>query len=434
MVKNCPACGAAMGEKANFCPVCGAKYEEPRETSAERAFCSKCGQPLSKEDRFCSHCGAPTQPGAQRIDTKNLQDQLKKGFDTVTSKINTLAGEEGDVDIRFRELFSQVFTKHTIQEREELFVCGTTLTTPKESEMISEWPKPWLYTRVFLMFALVFAGLYLIVDKFENANGIPGVIFVGSLVVPFSFLVFFWEVNVPRNINIFDVITTFFVGGVFSLISTLIMYDVLDVGGSGYSGAVFVGIAEEVGKILVVAYYINRTNTKYKLNGLLFGASVGAGFAVFETAGYAFRFLVAGGLSTMMDVLLLRAELSIGGHIIWTAIAGFGLVVAKGEGPLRKEHFMDTRFLTFLGLVIALHAVWDMPIHFGSDYNLAQWGLTAIGLVVTFTLINSGLKQVSTIAQRAREAELAASARETPAEGGTPAAAAAPAGAPEQGS
>ena len=86
---------------------------------------------------------------------------------------------------------------------------------------------------------------------------------------------------------------------------------------------------------------------------------------------------------------------------------------------------MDKRFLTFLGLVIALHAVWDMPIRFGSDHNLAQWALTAIGLVVTFTLINSVLKQVSTIAQKARAAELTALAGETPAEGELPAAAAA---------
>lgn len=384
-------------------------------------FCTQCGTPLEEGAKFCTACGAavaqrpPQQPQSQPQEPQQqppvgehlqeLQGYVKKGFSTFTSTINTMAGEEGEVKIPLRDLFSQVFKKHSVEEREALFVCGTKGTTPKESEMIGEWPKPWLYARVLLMFALVFAGLYFMLAEFGNANAIPGAIFVGALAVPFAFLVFFWEVNVPRNINIFDVITTFFVGGVFSLIATLIIFEILGTDGNGYIGAIFVGIAEEVGKALVVAYYIKRRNVKYKLNGLLLGASVGAGFAVFETAGYAFRFLLNYNLDTMMDVLLKRGALSIGGHVIWAAIAGFGLVVAKGEEELNKNHVLDPRFLKFLGVVIALHAVWDMPIKLGSKHALVQWCMTAIGLVVVFTLINSGLKQVATIAKRAQEAE-----------------------------
>ena len=381
MAKFCTQCGAELKENAKFCSVCGAAVEQP--------------QPQQEQPQ------PPQQTGSE-----HLQDYVKKGFSAFTSTINTMAGEEGEVNIPLRDLFSQVFKKHSQEEREELFVCGTKNTTPKESEMIGEWPRPWLYARVLVMFAVVFAGLYLMLAEFGNTNAIPGAIFVGALAVPFAFLVFFWEVNVPRNINIMDVITTFFVGGVFSLVATLIIFEIVGSDANGYIDAILVGIAEEVGKLVVVAYYIKKRNVKYKLNGLLLGASVGAGFAVFETAGYAFRFLLSYNVDTMMDVLLKRGALSIGGHVIWAAIAGCGLVVAKGEADLNKNHFIDPRFLKFLGLVIGLHAVWDMPIKLGSKYALVQWVLTAIGLVVTFTLINSGLKQVATVAKQAQEAEV----------------------------
>ena len=82
-------------------------------------------------------------------------------------------------------------------------------TTPKESEMVADWPKPWLFSRVFLLFSIVFIGLLIVIMEFGNMNGIPGAMFVGALAVPFSLVVFFWETNVPRNISIFDVVSTF---------------------------------------------------------------------------------------------------------------------------------------------------------------------------------------------------------------------------------
>ena len=47
------------------------------------------------------------------------------------------------------------------------------------------------------------------------------------------------------------------------------------------------GIVEEVAKLLTVVVIMRNVRYKYILNGILFGATVGAGFAAFETAGYA---------------------------------------------------------------------------------------------------------------------------------------------------
>ena len=399
MAKICLKCGGALEDDARFCPQCGSEY-------GVAPICAKCGRELAPGTRFCPGCGAKQIPASNPGVSTNGESYIKKGFDTFVTTINTMAGESGKVDIHVKELFSEVFKKHTQEEKDELFVCGTGKTTPKESEMVSAWPRPWLFSRVFLMFAVVFAGLYIMVMEMGNANGIPGAMFVGALLVPLTVMIFFWEVNVPRNISFVDVISVFFVGGVFSLVVTLILFEIFPAGELDYTGAIVVGIVEEVGKAIPVAYYIKKRNTRYKLNGLLLGACVGAGFAVFETAGYAFRFLLNyGSLDVMMDVLFQRGVLAIGGHVVWAAISGVGLVVAKGDEPLKAEHLYSGKFLKFLVLVAALHAVWDMPIKFGSEYNLVQWCLTVIALATVLVLLGSGLRQVSTIAEQAQMAE-----------------------------
>lgn len=395
MAKICLKCGNALNDEAKFCSKCGCEYGvEP--------VCAKCGQKLAVNARFCPNCGADQKPTLTEVG----ETYIKKGFDTFTSTINTMAGEGGEVEIHVKELFSEIFKSHTQEEKDELFVCGTSKTTPKESEMIADWPRPWLYSRVFLMFAIVFAGLYFMVMKIGNHLAIPGAMFVGALLVPLAVIVFFWEMNVPRNISIVDVISMFFVGGVFSLIATLLLHRIFPVEQLDYTGAVIVGFVEEVAKALLVAYYIKKRDIKYKLNGLLLGACVGGGFAVFETAGYAFNNLLSSNsISFMMHVLFLRGMLAIGGHVVWAAISGFGLVVAKGDEPLQTNHLLSGKFLKFLALVIALHAVWDMPISFGAQDYLVQWCLTAIALVTVLVLLGAGLRQVSAIVQKAQAAE-----------------------------
>jgi RsiW-degrading membrane proteinase PrsW (M82 family) len=182
MAKICLNCGSPLEDDAKFCSKCGSAYgAEP--------VCAKCGHKLASGTRFCPNCGA--DQSAAQVGTGG--DYIKKGFDTFTATINTMAGESGKAEIHLKELYSDVFKRHTQEEKDELFVCGTSKTTPKESEMVAEWPRPWLYSRIFLMFSIVFAGLYVMVMNFGNLNGVPGTMFVGALLVPLTVMMFFWE-------------------------------------------------------------------------------------------------------------------------------------------------------------------------------------------------------------------------------------------------
>jgi RsiW-degrading membrane proteinase PrsW (M82 family) len=76
---------------------------------------------------------------------------------------------------------------------------------------------------------------------------------------------------------------------------------------------------------------VNKRRYRWILNGLLFGATIGTGFAVFESAGYAFLFGLQSGQSAMLHVITVRGGLSIlGGHGLWTALVGAALWRVRG--------------------------------------------------------------------------------------------------------
>lgn len=351
-------------------------------------YCYNCGNEIQPGQVYCTKCGSQVGQKKQTTSDEAVKDSVKKGMHDFTSTINSLTGEGGDVDIDLGVLFSQVFQPHTKEEQEELFICGTKNTTPKESEIMDEWPKPWLYMRVLAVLAITFVCLLFISTAFNNTNGLPGTIFVGAMTIPFALVVFFWETNAPRNISLIEVVKLFFLGGALSLVSTLILYAIIEVRELDYIGAILVGFCEEIGKGIIIYQFLKAKKYRYILNGLLIGACIGAGFAVFETAGYAFNYLLAYGTGQMFDVLMLRGILALGGHVVWSAMVGGGIVIGKTK---------NNALIQFMTIAIVLHAIWDMPIHFGSEFYLVQIILTIIAWIIILTLISSGLKQVKRI-------------------------------------
>lgn len=332
---------------------------------------------------------------AQPNHAANFSNQVKDTFLQATERINRMVGEEGQIDLNLRDVFSDIFKKHSKQEAEKLFITGTELTTPKEKDISTSWPKPWLFARIFVVFAITYILLSISAYTFDNIYAIPGLIVIGSFAVPFSLLIFFWETNAPRNISIYEIAKMFFIGGAASLVTTLILYSVFPVGAElTYGGAIVVGIVEEVGKLVIIAYFIYNQNSKYILNGLLIGAAIGAGFAAFESAGYAFAFGMFYGDNVMTEVIFLRAWLAIGTHTVWSAIAGAALVYVKGSKQLSSDTFLNLKFIQLFAVPVILHAIWDMPLYALHNFNLLYIMLIVIAWIFVFTLMNAGLKQI----------------------------------------
>lgn len=216
----------------------------------------------------------------------------------------------------------------------------------------------------------------------------------GSFAVPSSMLILFWEMNVPRNISIYEVAKMLFVGGAGSLVVTLFLYSMFPVYDLTYTGAIVVSIVEEIGQLVIIGYFIIKLNSKYILNGLLVGATIGTGFAAFESAGYTYNL---GEFFGESNIILLRCWMSIGTLIVWSAIAGAVLVYVKGNDPLKTEHFTDPKFLRLLLVPITLHAIWDIALYFLHQFYLLFIMLIVVAWIFIYSFINVGLTQISRV-------------------------------------
>ncbi len=370
-------------------------------------FCRECGTDIG-EYRFCPNCGADSQVTSKTVEdvkTENIPNAASPDAERIdlTSKVKSTfiditGGDNSNVSFRLRDLFESVFQKHTDEESETLLISGTAAHTPEEKDMVENWPRPWLYSRVFAVLISTFVLLLVCTWVFNNQLSIPGLVVIGAMMMPFTLLVLFWETNIPRNISIFELVKMFFVGGVASLVFTLTIFSFVPVGELNVLGAILVGIIEEVGKVVAVALFIRKYKTKYILNGLLIGAAIGAGFAGFESAGYA---LVYGqGLSGIIENIILRGVLAAGGHIVWAAMSGAAIVMAMDGGAFDLEIFKKGKFLRLFAVPVVLHALWDMP--FSSIPVLVL--LIVVAWVFVLALIRTGMAEVTRISEQAKAA------------------------------
>lgn len=353
-------------------------------------FCGNCGHQLPEGGAFCGRCGHPVTTAQ----TASASQQQTKSGSSFVGGLNDYIGNTNAVNLNWKDLFSDVFKKHTNEEAEDIFICGTSRTTPPLSEVSESWPKPWLYSRVLLCFVVTYVLLYICCSAFQNLNAFPGLMIVGSFAVPFTTLVLFLEVNAFRNISIYDVMKFFLIGGCASLVVTLFLFnlELVDANLESTWGAMMIGVIEELGKLAIVYILISKLpNCNYILSALLAGACVGAGFAAFESAGYAFMSLLNFGFEGMTDSIYLRGLLAPGGHVAWAAISGAALIIAKGQGRLSSDVFSNSRFWKIFAIPVVLHGLWDAPIFSG---YLKLIALIVVVWIVVLILVNMGLDQV----------------------------------------
>lgn len=316
----------------------------------------------------------------------NLDDSIAK----------RLGGDQQDsaVEIHLSKMFSEIFRRHSKDEADRLFIVGTRTTTPSLHKVSSRPVKPWFFSRIFLVLAVSFAMLMLLLFLFKSNKAIPGLIFIGSLMVPFSLMMMFFEINVYQNISVLQVLTTFLVGGILSLLVTMTFYLMLPIRTDvSIASALIVGIVEELAKCVVVIIFINSYKLNYIFNGVLVGAAVGAGFSVFESSGYISQY----GLMTIFT----RSFQAIGTHTIWAAIVGGAIILAKTrKKPFTiKDFFTKPKFYVFLLITIGLHTFWDWDIpDTGLSVSIMQEILdVVIGWFLIYIMIDAGLREVKTL-------------------------------------
>lgn len=388
-------------------------------------YCKHCHFDNPADAQFCGHCGRPLdeEPHMNQEPQRQSARTTGKKSSSFIDSLNDYVGSDRPADLNWKVLFSDVFKSHPSEEAEEIFICGTKTTTPPPSEVMKGWPHPWLYSRVLLMFVVAYFILWLCVNSFSNINALPGMIMMGSFAVPLATLVLFVEVNAWRNISFYQVVKVFFIGGCASLLATLVLYSIYSVKELDFLGAFVVGFIEETGKAVIVYYFLKKLSDKINiLAGLVIGASVGAGFAAFESAGYALRpmveFLQASGfyaaygealnpqmmLTAINQNIIARGFLAPGGHVAWAALSGAGMVLAaKSRGEVSTGILTDRKFLRLFLISFVLHGLWDSPLA-GWVNNVIPFAgyiaLIVVVWIVVLLLINMGLAEVNKASQQ----------------------------------
>ena len=425
----------------SYCPRCGAR------NSVDARVCIKCNGVMSVRKTVDSHkevrptaststsesvIDDPTVPSASTLHSHSSTsatspDVGRNVFGRFFDWLNNYVGNSGPAELNWRSLFSAVAIPHSREQAEEIFTVGTPLTTPDPKTVCDTWPKPWLYSRILLWALITYGLLYFTVSWLGGLISYPGLVVIGSFAVPIAILVLFFELNVWRNISFYRVTGMFFIGGCASIIATIILNVLRSAQTSQeltYISACCVGFTEELAKAIMVLLFmkISLRSPSRILNGMLVGAAVGAGFAAFESSGYAFSdvikavallgALVEAVVKNNMQVIqavieeiqkiqiigsanvsvLLRGILAPGGHVAWAAILGAAFsIIAKTE-HLKMAALWDGKFWRLAMIPVVLHAVWDMP--FQLPFMGKYIGLILGAWTVLLFLVNRGLSEI----------------------------------------
>ena len=317
-------------------------------------------------------------------------------------------GKAAGSTLTLKDVFSDVLKPHSKADGERIFLAGTSQSTPSEQEMLAQWKKPWLFLRVAVIGIVLAIGAFLPILLYGNTNMLPAYFILAAGTLPVAVLIFFWEMNIPRNIPIYEVILMLFAGGVLALCLALALDDLIPALASSAPCAAFI---EEPAKILALALFLRKPGKKYILNGILIGAAVGAGFALFESAGYIMN--CSQNIDQLRDMALTRGFANLGGHALYASIEGGALALVKGFGPLKSKHFFSGDFLKFAAAPIVCHflnnSAWFPSLGIG-ELDLPRLLLNLLLWAVMLRLLQKGIRQVLAVSSAVGPAKIPAAA------------------------
>jgi protease PrsW len=205
--------------------------------------------------------------------------------------------------------------------------------------------------------------------------------------------------------------------GMLSVIPALILEMVVLGQSSGYvqpqytyQGATFhafvvAAAIEEACKIAVIYWVVwRRPEFDERMDGIVYAARAGLGFALIENIGYLLQQQTLGGA---LQTWILRAVLAVPGHAMWTGMIG----------AMAARRRFDGKGLGLLGgylLAVAFHGAYDLcaflqqPLMFEGRENLAMLMMPAlIGLTVAAFFV---LRSQARTALRLDDADVALNA------------------------
>lgn len=301
----------------------------------------------------------------------------------------------------FYGISSEIFKRHTIDDVENVLSAGLKNELSAKDGLIESLPKPWLFFWIISRCLIIYLIFILCWQNFSSLLILPSLMFIGTLAFPLATLIFFFEINLSRNISIFRVVQICMIGGAISLLISLFFYEFISpITTNDFLMGASAGFVEEFSKLialLLVLKFTHENHLKYGLNALLLGAAVGTGFDVFESMGYAFRDFLEfqsdskNNIFTYdMSIIYIRALTSPFCHIPWTAMTALGYWKAYKISPKFTDVIRSSKLIGFSLLAALMHSLWDIETSFD---EIKLIFLCIASFLLTWWLIKDGYKE-----------------------------------------
>jgi CRP-like cAMP-binding protein/RsiW-degrading membrane proteinase PrsW (M82 family) len=253
------------------------------------------------------------------------------------------------------------------------------------------------YWLILLGGVLLFAVLSAAAQMGGGRSAQYAVMVVGSLIGPAVFVLYLVESHILSERPV-ELIATGVLGAALGLPPAIVLQRQAGLVPGSLLSAELIAVIEEVAKLLGVLWVIGRPALRFRMDGLIYGAAAGMGFAALEIAMYAFARVetVAG----FLGVLWLRALLSPFTHGTWTAIVCSTIWQQRGAGWRRGWWKVAAALCTAIGL----HGLWDWQL-FPIPWNflwLVFVGVSSI-LILRAVLHAAGREEARSVAALAPE-------------------------------
>ncbi len=273
---------------------------------------------------------------------------------------------------------------------------------------------------MILGFVLILVAAYFISGLGQGASMLGFIMALVPLAIVITgvYLIDRWEPE-PLRLLIFALLW----GAIVSIALTLLVVVVTDPlmprGFDGIFGATVIRapIVEEVAKGLglLLIMVIGKRALDGPVDGIVYGALVGAGFAFTENIQYFALQSLTGDVNDLGTIFFMRGIMSPFCHAMFTACTGYALGLAARKG--RKGVGVLPSFLVGLLAAIALHALWNGSTFVGgTDTFFILYAVIQVPLFVTFILVIRWLKIEEARLTRARLGDYAMAGWFTPQE------------------
>lgn len=198
----------------------------------------------------------------------------------------------------------------------------------------------------------------------------------GAFLGPVTYVVYLAERDVLSQ-RVSTLATTFLLGAGLGVPVAMRLEQWIGVTSLTLAGGAVVALIEELAKLLGVAWLLWRPSARFRMDGIIYGAAAGMGFAAVENLLYGLNRLDT--LSYSLATISVRTLAAPLAHGMWTAILCAAIWQVKGGGGRPR---LGWPVLAGLAASVTLHTLWDWPLLSGVWYALWLIALSLAGLAL----------------------------------------------------